>query len=151
MIYFSDKSRKLKFFKCDALAKIPLRATKGSAGIDLYSVEAGILPPLTRRAIRIGLKVILPFNTYGRIAPRSGLAMNGIDVAAGVIDSDYRGEIKVILCNNSKSDFVFGIGNKIAQMIVEKIEVLKPTLTSGDMDKDLKNERNEKGFGSTGK
>ena len=70
-----------------------------------------------------GLAVALPAGTYARIAPRSGLAIrNFIDVGVGVVDSDYRGEIKVVLFNHSAEDFKVQAGDQIAQLILERIE-----------------------------
>jgi dUTP pyrophosphatase len=138
------------FYKIDKFAVKPKRATRGSAGLDLFAVEEGIIPIRGRKAFRTGLKVVLPEGTYGRIASRSGLALfNGIDVAAGVIDSDYRGELKILLCNNSDMEFRVRFGMKIAQFIVEKIKVVEPEM-SENLDQILNTERNDKGFGSSG-
>jgi dUTP pyrophosphatase len=129
-------------------AEIPTKGSQNAAGYDLYSTEAGVIKPKERRLIKTGLVLEIPSGYYGRIAPRSGLAFkSGIDVMAGVIDSDYRGEIGVILYNSdSYSDFIFGMGDKIAQIIFEK---------HYDFDMSLINDlsetkRGDGGFGSTG-
>ncbi len=91
----------------------------------------------------------IPIGNYGRIAPRSGLAAkNFIDVGAGVIDSDYRGEVKVLLFNFSTTDFKINVGDRIAQLIIEKYTRTDiEEVTEGDLDS---TERWAGGFGSTG-
>ncbi len=117
-------------------AKLPERATPGSAGYDLYSTEGYVIQPGHRAVVSTGITVQLPPGTYGRIAPRSGLAVkHGIDVLAGVIDPDYTGELKVVLYY------------RIAQLILEKYE--SPEVWEIETI-DLTTERGESGFGSTG-
>lgn len=103
------------------LAKTPTQGTQFSAGYDLYAAEAVVVPRLGRKLIKTNVSLAIPMNYYGRIAPRSGLAYkNGIDVLAGVIDSDYRGDIGVILYNTDTNiDFEVKVGDKIAQIIIE--------------------------------
>lgn len=103
------------------LAKTPTQGTQFSAGYDLYAAEAVVVPRLGRKLIKTNVSLAIPMNYYGRIAPRSGLAYkNGIDVLAGVIDSDYRGDIGVILYNTDANiDFEVKAGDKIAQIIIE--------------------------------
>jgi dUTP pyrophosphatase len=103
------------------LAKTPTQGTQFSAGYDLYAAEAVVVPRLGRKLIKTNVSLAIPMNYYGRIAPRSGLAYkNGIDVLAGVIDSDYRGDIGVILYNTDANiDFEVKVGDKIAQIIIE--------------------------------
>lgn len=105
-------------------AKIPTHATLYSAGYDLYAVEPGTIAPLERKLIKTNVCMAIPIGYYGRIAPRSGTALkNGIDVLAGVIDSDYRDEIGVILYNSDKSNyFDYGTEKAIAQIIIEKCQ-----------------------------
>ena len=75
---------------------IPFKSSSSSAGWDIYSNETGEIQPWARQLISTGLSLdVCPSNCYIRVAPRSGLACRGIDIGAGVIDSDYRGEIKV--------------------------------------------------------
>ena len=131
------------------LARVPRRASAGAAGYDLTSVEHVTVYPGTRGLVSTGLAVKLPSGVYGRIAPRSGLAVqNGIQVGAGVIDSDYRGEIKVLLFNHS-IDHVFQVtpGDRIAQLICERCE-LPEVIQVDQLDE---TERGEGKFGSTGK
>lgn len=130
-------------------AKIPEKGTPKSAGYDLFAVQNSEIPPLKRGVINTGLTLEIPDGYYARIAPRSGLAAkNGIQVLAGIVDSDYRGEIKVILLNTDMSNFFhIKTGDKIAQIIFEKYydfefkaeEVLSETTRGGN------------GFGSTDK
>src|SRR5689334_10871896 len=90
----------LKFKKLDRLAVLPTRGSPFSAGLCLHSIEATTFEPGQRRLIKTGLAVAIPVGYYGRLAPRSGLAVQkGIDVLAGVIDADYRGEIQCLLHN----------------------------------------------------
>ena len=81
-------------------AKLPVRSTSGAAGYDLSAAETAVVPPHGKCLVKTGLKMALPTGCYGRIAPRSGLAVKKfIDVGAGVIDADYRGEVGVVLFN----------------------------------------------------
>lgn len=130
-------------------AKTPFRANKTDAGADLCSAEDAIITPLERKAIGTGISIEIPEGYYGRIAPRSGLAYkNGIDVLAGVVDSSYRGEIKVILFNTDKeNNFEIKKGERIAQLIIEdhfnfEFDVVEELTYT---------ERGFGGFGSTGK
>jgi dUTP pyrophosphatase len=102
------------------VAKTPTQGTAFSAGYDLYSAESTTIARFARKLIKTNISLAIPINYYGRIAPRSGLAFkNGIDVMAGVIDSDYRGDIGVILYNTDEKEFVVNVGDKIAQIIIE--------------------------------
>ena len=126
---------------------IPIRGTCNSAGLDLFSNENGFINPLSRVMISTGIIVKIPTGYYGRIAPRSGLALkNGIDVLAGVIDSDYRGEIKVILYNTDKDNrYEYKKDDKIAQLIIEKYYDFEINVVNELED----TERGICGFGST--
>jgi len=128
----------IKFSKLGPNAKEPFRANSSDAGYDLFSTQYETIQPFHRKLISTGIKVEIPEGFYGRIAPRSGLACKkGIDVMAGVIDSGYRGEIKVLLINlnlegynfkPSAFEAMFGSmekldikpGDRIAQLIIEK-------------------------------
>jgi dUTP pyrophosphatase len=81
-----------------------------------------------RKLVQTGLAAVPPPHMYLRIAPRSGLARKGIDVGAGVVDADYRGEIRVLLINNSPKPLTVQPGDRIAQMILEQILMTNPTL-----------------------
>ncbi|AUF82677.1 dUTP pyrophosphatase [Tetraselmis virus 1] len=131
---------------CDD-AKMPCRGDQGAAGFDVYSTEDAVIPKGGRNGVGTGLSMACPPNHYIRVAPRSGLAFkNGIDVLAGVIDESYRGEIKVILQNLGDNDFSVKKGDRIAQLIFEKISI--PMLELVDSLSDT--ERGSGGFGSTG-
>jgi dUTP pyrophosphatase len=128
-------------------ARVPNRGSLGAAGYDVTSVKDIIIPPGQRSIVPTGLHIAVPHGTYGRIAPRSGLAAkHGIDVLAGVIDEDYRGEVGVILVNHGSDPFVIGIGDRIAQLILEKIDV-PIVVCVKDLDA---TDRGGGGFGSTG-
>ncbi len=104
-----------------ALKYIPSKATPDSIGYDLRSVVNTTIPPQSRKAISLGFNIAIPPGLYGCIAPRSGLALkHNVDVAAGVIDPDYRGEVKVLLVNSSQKQFKIQDGDKIAQLIFER-------------------------------
>ncbi len=101
-------------------AVLPTRAHSSDAGHDLYSTEECKLKPLERKLVKTGVKIAIPEGFYGRVAPRSGLALKkGIDVMAGVIDSSYRGEIGVVLINLSSEEIVLEAKSKVAQLIIE--------------------------------
>jgi len=126
-------------------AQIPVRATPGSAGYDLFSTDNYVVLPGRRVVVSTGISVQLPPGTYGRIAPRSGLAVkHGLDTLAGVIDPDYTGEIKVVLQNlDMNQPFVIRPGYRIAQLILENY-------TTVDIVEALNTDRGASGFGSTG-
>jgi len=119
----------------------------GNAGFDLYATEEGSIAPNERMMVPVGICTSFSPEYYMRVAPRSGLAVkSGINVLAGVIDSSYRGEWKVILHNTSTNYFHFEIGDRIAQAIPEKISTEEFTFVERLND----TERGAGGFGSTG-
>ena len=154
----------IKYSKLHPHAKEPFRATTSDAGYDLFSTEYVTLEPFQRKLISTGINMEIPEGFYGRIAPRSGLACKkGIDVMAGVIDSGYRGEVKVLLINFNFEGYnlkpnafeaMFGSvnrteikpGERIAQLIIEKCHTVewKPMKTLEG------SQRGEQGFGSSG-
>ena len=88
------------------LAKLPVRGSAQAAGYDLFACEDAVIPKGGRAVVQTGIHVALPEGHYGRVAPRSGLAVkHGIDVGAGVVDSDYRGLLGVVLFNFGSDDF----------------------------------------------
>ena len=128
-------------------AQMPKRTTPESAGMDIHCIETGTLKPGDRALISTGLTIIPPKGTYVRIAPRSGLAWkNGIHVGAGVIDGDYRGEVKVLIFNMGDTNYKYNMGDRIAQVILEKIELCECI----EVDLLNESERGDGGFGSTG-
>jgi dUTP pyrophosphatase len=131
---------------------LPEYATDGSAGMDLraFLPEAIELQPLERKLIPTGLFIELPQGYEAQIRPRSGLAARqGITClnSPGTIDSDYRGEIKIILINLSSEKQVLTPGARIAQMVVQKVERVSWTTVESLTE----TSRSEGGFGSTGK
>ena len=95
--------------------KIPTRRTSEAAGYDLYNSEDIKVPPRTRILVSTNIAIQVPPDTYGRIAPRSGLSVkNCIDIGAGVIDKDYRGQIKILLINYYDTEFLVQQGDRIA-------------------------------------
>ena len=103
-------------------ANMPVRATNGSAGMDVYAVEQCTIPPFSSRLINLGFEISLPKGMYARIAPRSGLALkHSIQIDAGVVDRDYRGEVKALLRNNSQTSYSINKGDRVAQLILESI------------------------------
>lgn len=135
--------------KKDPKAVIPTRATPGSAGYDLTSVESHIILPGHRAVVSTGLSIAVPEGTYGRVAPRSGLAVrNGLNVGAGVVDSDYRGEVKVVLFNHDiNNTYEVKPGHRIAQLVLEKIVCEEVEEITGELQDTY---RGDGGFGSTG-
>ena len=128
-------------------ARVPTLGSNSAAGFDIYSIDSLEILPGSRKLVSTGISIKLPIGVYGRIAPRSGLAVkNGIHVGAGVIDQDYRGEIKVLLFNLSNEPFSIQKGDRIAQLVCEKYET--PAIRV--VDKLDETERGSGGFGSTG-
>ena len=130
----------LQFVKMSSRAVVPTRATKYSIGVDLHSPDNYLICPKKQVLIPTQIKLGIPPGYYGRIAPKSRLAIqNQVHVGAGVVDPDYTGEIKVLLINNSKHYYQVKEGEAIAQLILEKacIPILKqvkklPTTERGD-------------------
>jgi dUTP pyrophosphatase len=128
-------------------AIIPKRATEGRAGLDISSSVDAIVPTKKWLAVPTGISIAVPSFCYARIAPRSGLTLkHGIQVGAGVVDSDYTGEIKVILFNHGENDFIIKTGDRIAQLIFEKIV----TNELQEVEELTHTDRGTGGFGSTG-
>ena len=104
----------LRFKQLDPKAVLPKRGSALAAGLDICSIEDVELKPKQRATVRTGLAVAIPPGFYGRVAPRSGLAAKqGLDVLAGVIDSDYRGEISCVLYNTGEEIITLPAGSKI--------------------------------------
>lgn len=123
-LFSISQPKKIKFIKIHENAGTPQKGTSKSAGYDLKSIEKCVISARSHLAIKTGLKIELPANTYGRIASRSGLSFkHGIEVGAGVIDEDYTNELMIILHNHSDIDFKVEVGDRIAQIIVEPVVV----------------------------
>jgi len=137
----------LRFKQLDPRAVLPKRGSVLAAGLDVCGIEDVEIAPKQRVMARTGLAVAIPPGFYGRVAPRSGLAVkSGLDVLAGVIDSDYRGEIVCVLYNTGDETIKLPAGSKICQLIIEQI--ITPDATwATDLDETA---RGAGGFGSTG-
>ena len=126
---------------------LPKRGSALAAGLDVCSIEDVVILPKQRALARTGLAVAIPPGFYGRVAPRSGLAVKqGLDVLAGVIDSDYRGEVCIVLYNTSDEAIALQAGSKICQLILEQI-ITPEAAWVNDLDETA---RGADGFGSTG-
>ncbi|XP_031477336.1 deoxyuridine 5'-triphosphate nucleotidohydrolase [Nymphaea colorata] len=143
----SHRALFLRVKKLSPNAVLPSRGSPLAAGYDLSSAVATSVPARGKALVATDLSIAIPEGTYARIAPRSGLAWkHSIDVGAGVIDADYRGPVGVILFNHSDSDFQVNAGDRIAQLVLEKI-VTPDVCEVEDLDSTA---RGTGGFGSTG-
>lgn len=141
-------SLEVKIKRLDESLPLPVYQTEGSSGLDLYASKDCILASGSFKMIPTGVALEIPYGYEGEVRARSGLASKfGIGVlnSPGTIDSDYRGEIKVILFNFGKKDFEIKKGNRIAQLIITKVE--KVNLVEADELNTTKRENG--GFGST--
>merc|ERR1711988_2046174 len=138
---------KMQVCKLSEHAMVPTKGSKLAAGYDLYSAYDYVIPAQGKVIAKTDISIRVPDGTYGRIAPRSGLsAKHHIDVGAGVIDQDYTGNVGVVLFNHAQVEFEIKKGDRIAQLICEKIEYPEiEEVTSLNST-----ERGEGGFGSTG-
>jgi len=128
-------------------ASIPVRGSPDSAGFDLASAEATVIKAGGKGIVKTDLSIACPPGTYARIAPRSGLAVKKfIDCGAGVVDADYRGPVGVVLFNFGSEDFVVEKGDRVAQLILEKISMVEAV----EVDELTDTQRGSGGFGSTG-
>ena len=128
---------------------VPKYATRGDAGADLISAEDVRIPAHQRVLVKTGIKIAIPERYVGLVHPRSGLALkHGITVlnAPGTIDAGYRGEVGVILLNTGALDFEVKAGDRIAQLVIQKVETAEFEIVDALIDTD----RGEGGFGSTG-
>lgn len=139
---------KLLVKKLDTKAIIPTKANKTDAGYDLHALNGTIIDKHSHKLIKTGISMAIPEGYVGLIWPRSGLSYkHGLDVFAGVIDSGYRGDIGVILFNSQYGSYHIEAGDRIAQILIQKIEDFE-LLEVDDLDK---TERDKGGFGSSGK
>jgi dUTP pyrophosphatase len=140
------------FIKLEKLgSKMPSYGSENAAGMDVCSCEKVVIPSHGRALVSTGFSVSMPEEImnkyYLRIAPRSGLAVkNGLTTGAGVIDSDYRGVVKVLLFNHGDEDYVVNVGDRIAQMIMERI--VRPDFM--EVNSHEETNRGNNGFGSSG-
>jgi dUTP pyrophosphatase len=140
----------LRIARLDERARIPTRAHDGDAGLDLYALDDALLAPGARASVPTGIAVEIPPGQAGLVLPRSGLAArHGISVvnAPGLIDSGYRGEVRVLLLNTDRDQpFQVSAGDRIAQLVLVRVELLTPL----EVDALSDSERGAGGFGSSG-
>ncbi|XP_077444125.1 deoxyuridine 5'-triphosphate nucleotidohydrolase, mitochondrial isoform X2 [Stigmatopora argus] len=137
----------LRFAKLSEHATRPTRGSAKAAGYDLYSAYNYSIGPMDKAIVKTDIQIAVPHGCYGRVAPRSGLAVKHfIDVGAGVVDEDYRGNVGVVLFNLGKETFEVKKGDRVAQLVCEKIAY--PDLVEQETLDDT--ERGAGGFGSTG-
>ncbi len=137
----------IKIKKLNQEATLPRYAKEHDAGMDLFSNETLSLQPNERKLISTGISMAIPKGYVGLIWDKSGLASkHGLKTMAGVIDSGYRGEIKILVHNLSNKPYTIESGNKVAQMLIQPVEQ-KQLLEVSELDE---TNRGEGGFGSTG-
>ncbi len=130
-------------YKCD----YRLEKKDGDQGWDIRATEGTLIKPGERALISTSLYMELPDGVYADVRPRSGLSLDGIDVCLGLVDSSYRGEIKVCMVNNSGKDYWTSPGDRIAQLVFGQ-EILLDPVKVDEISSDT--HRGEKGFGSSG-
>ncbi|CCE62588.1 hypothetical protein TPHA_0C04380 [Tetrapisispora phaffii CBS 4417] len=142
-------SHSLKIQLRSSDATVPTKGSSTAAGYDIYASQQCVIPSRGQGLVGTDISFTVPVGTYGRIAPRSGLAVkNGIQTGAGVVDRDYTGEVKVVLFNHSEKDFEIKKGDRVAQLILEKIVDDAEIVVVESLED---SERGAGGFGSTGK
>lgn len=127
-------------------ARLPVYNHPGDAGLDLFSCQAMTIDPGETAAVPTGLELAIPFGYAGLVWDKSGLALQGIHRLAGVVDAGYRGEVKIVLTNLSQTPFVITSGMKIAQLLIQPVEMPEPV----EVETLDETRRGEAGFGSTG-
>jgi len=139
--------KEVVFEKVDEDAKIPEKQHACDIGYDIYACEDTTIEKGEVKTVPTGLKMSLPRKIEAQIRPRSGLSLSGLEImnSPGTIDPGFRGEVKVIMANLIGDDFTVGKGDRIAQMVFNKVE--HPEIVEGRLDE---TERGSGGFGSTG-
>ncbi len=146
MDLFPDFYLNVEVFRPDAV--MPLRSINGDAGLDLCVCEKTVLAPNILASVHTGIKIEFPIGYAAIVKEKSGLALKGIEIKAGVIDHEYRGEVIVLAKNKSHAPIIFNKGDKIAQLLIMPVWTGRPNR----VDKiDMNTARRDKGFGSTGK
>ncbi|MBT4377047.1 dUTP diphosphatase [archaeon] len=136
----------VKIKKLSPGAKIPTYANSGDAGMDIYSNEDLILPPKHRAMIKTGISMEFPEGCVALVWDKSGIAKSGVTTLAGVGDPGYRGEYKIVLLNIGSKPYEIKKGEKIAQILIQKVEQPKIEEVYDLSD----SERGSGGFGSSG-
>lgn len=146
----SEDAINLPIKRLDPTVELPSYAYAGDAGLDLRASESVVLKPLERRLVSTGLAIAIPEGYAGFVQPRSGLALRkGLSMAntPGLIDAHYRGELKVCAVNlDSQNSIVIERGERIAQLVIQKI----PVVTLTEVDELDETDRGTAGFGSSG-
>ena len=146
----SEEAVTLPIKRLDPAVELPSYAYAGDAGLDLRASESVVLKPLERRLVSTGLAIAIPEGYAGFVQPRSGLALRkGLSMAntPGLIDAHYRGELKVCTVNlDSQNDIVIERGERIAQLVIQKV----PVVTLTEVDELDETDRGTGGFGSSG-
>jgi len=138
---------KIQVKKIDPTSSIPTVALEGDAGLDLRANEDVILKPGERKSIKTGLAIKIPTGYAGLIWDKSGIAhKKGLKTLGGVIDANFTGEWQVGLVNLSREDYQIKKGDKIAQVLFQKVEIPQIEIVA-ELETTI---RGEKGFGSTG-
>lgn len=138
---------KLKVRRIQQDVKLPNYSHKGDAGLDIFSAQACVLEAGDVKPIPTGIQVAIPEGFVGLIWDKSGISLKGVHRLAGVIDSGYRGEVKVVMANLGDKPFVVEKGMKIAQILIQPVTEVE-VLETEELEE---TSRGKKGFGSTGK
>ncbi|PNP41413.1 hypothetical protein TGAMA5MH_06739 [Trichoderma gamsii] len=143
-----EASIPLQVKKLSPQGRLPTRGSAFAAGYDVYAARDTTVPARGKVLVDTDISIAVPAGTYGRIAPRSGLASKHfIDTGAGVIDADYRGPVKVLLFNHADADYEIKEGDRVAQLVLERI-VTPDVVEVEELEESV---RGVGGFGSTGK
>ena len=137
----------IKVKRIQRSAKLPAYSHVGDAGLDLFSSIDLVLESVEVKPVSTGIKMAVPQGYVGLVWDKSGISLKGVHRLAGVVDSGYRGEVKVVMINLSDTPFVVEKGMKIAQMLIQPVENVDVT----EVDELEDSTRGEDGFGSTGK
>ena len=140
---------KLRVKRISPGAKLPVYGHPGDAGMDLFAAEEVVLGAGEVKAVPTGVKMAIPGGYVGLIWDKSGVSLQGMHRLAGVVDAGYRGEVKVVMVNLGKKPYVFKIGQKVAQMLIQPVQAVE-VIDVGEDELD-ETSRGEGGFGSTGK
>ena len=137
----------LKVKKIHADAKVPQYSHKGDAGLDLFSSVDSVLKKGEIKPVPTGIQVAIPEGHVGLVWDKSGISLKGVHRLAGVIDSGYRGEVRVVMVNFGEETFVIEKGMKIAQLLIQPVMDVEVV----EADELEETSRGVNGFGSTGK
>ena len=147
-VCFNITTMRINIKKLNPQALLPVYNHEGDAGMDMFALEATVVPARGRALVSTGIAMEIPLGFVGLFWGKSGLATkHGIVTSAGVIDAGYRGEVKIALVNTSDEDYTIEAGHKVAQLLIQKIE--HPEIV--EVSELSETVRGEQGFGSTGK